>query len=101
MAEDRQAHSGAVGICVCGSVSMAGEADLADDAGEPSAGGAGRVAASVCGWLCAQERRDYEDRAVWVYAESAVSGLDDDCLWFCGGGVELADSGGAGDSVCG
>ena len=36
MAEDCTADSGAVGVCVCGGVSVAGEADVADDGDEPA-----------------------------------------------------------------
>ena len=80
---------------------MAGAADVADDAGEPAAGGSRGVAARVCGRVCAQERRAYPDGTLRVYAQPAVSGVDDDCVRFRGGGVELGDSGGAGGFVCG
>src|SRR3984957_20144629 len=100
MAGDRTAHPRAVGIRVCRRVSLAGTADLEDDAVEPVAGSAGVVAASVCSGLCAQKRRAYFYRALCVHAESTVSGVDDDRLRICCGGGELGDSDCVGGSVC-
>src|SRR5579875_3666154 len=100
MAEDRPADSCAAGICVCSSVSVAGAASVADDAWQPRAGGSGGVAAGLRLWLCEEECRADPDGALCLYAEPAVSGLDDDCVRVCGRGVELDHPFCAGRFIC-
>ena len=76
-------------------------AELAYAGVEPAAGSAGIVAARLCGWLCKEECGAYAYRAVCVYAESAVSRVDGDCGWVCGGGWTLVAGGVAGGDVSG
>ena len=96
MAEDREEGSGSAGVLFCGGVFVVGAAFVGDDGVEFVAGGAGGLAARVCGGVCAQEHGTDADWALWAYAESAVPGEHDDCVWVCGGGGELGDPGGAG-----
>src|SRR4051812_2242997 len=80
VAADCPADPGSDGFCVCGCVSLACPAFVADACGQPFACAAWALAAGVCGWVCAEECGADDDGSVWVHAESALPGVDVDCV---------------------
>src|SRR5436190_1134135 len=80
---------------------MARAADGQDDAAQSAARRAGGLVAGLCLGIRAKEHRVDPDGTLRLYAEPALSGLDDDCVRVCRRGGELDHSDYAGPAVRG
>ena len=87
----RAADSRAAGICVRSALPVAGAANVAISGPEPGFGCARLVVARICIRLRQKEYGTDRHGSLCAHTQSAVSGLDSDCLWICAGRAQLLD----------